>query len=323
MESQTKCGRNWLVTKHFKDGYQEDTREWLESFYSRSKATYVVGQLEQGIKENHLHIQAFANFSNTKKLGGLKKLDNDAHYDLVVRDNGAADYCMKIDTRVEGPFEFGTKPVRRNNKDDWDEVRQNALKGDFDAIPSQLLIQHYSALTKLNKDNLKVTDCSHLRGIYIYGESGCGKSTLARDLFGDQLGKPFVKTHNKWWDGYKGEKIVIWDDIDPEQIKFCADRLKDYCDRLGVTGETKGGAVPLTHEFFIMTSQYPPEKVFTEPEMLDAMKRRCFFFHDYVEPNLGFRSQLKLSELYDKLYNTVRPNSELKIIRDCEIPFSK
>jgi len=28
---------------------------------------------------------------------------------------------MKEDTRVEGPWEFGNKPVRRNAKVDWDE----------------------------------------------------------------------------------------------------------------------------------------------------------------------------------------------------------
>jgi len=48
----------------------------------------------------------------------MKKLDSEVHWDPIKRDNGAADYCMKDDTRVEGPYQFGTKPVRLNKKRD-------------------------------------------------------------------------------------------------------------------------------------------------------------------------------------------------------------
>lgn len=33
---------------------------------------------------------------------------------------------MKEDTRVEGPWEFGIKPVKRNDKKDWNRVYENA-----------------------------------------------------------------------------------------------------------------------------------------------------------------------------------------------------
>lgn len=37
-------------------------------------------------------------------------------------NNGCEDYCMKTDTRIEGPWEFGTRLMKRNNKTDWDTV---------------------------------------------------------------------------------------------------------------------------------------------------------------------------------------------------------
>lgn len=52
----------------------------------------------------------------------IKKYDNKLHIDIVKKDNGAAKYCMKEDTRLEGPWEFGTRPVERNSKTDWDLV---------------------------------------------------------------------------------------------------------------------------------------------------------------------------------------------------------
>lgn len=323
IDAKTTQSRSWLITRNYNEGELLDAREWIRSFFTRSKAVYMVGQLEKGTLEQRYHIQCYANFGAGKTKGGLLKVDKDpmTDYRPVFRDNGAGDYCMKDDgTRVDGPWEFGEKPMRRNNKDDWDQVKENALAGRFEDIPAQILITHYSSITKIYKDNLKTWQCSHLRGIYIWGVSGCGKSTLARELLPSKYGQPYIKTHNKWWDGYKGEKIVIWDDIDPEQAKWAGERLKDYCDRLGVTGETKGYSLPLVHEFFIMTSQYPPERTFAEPELLDAMQRRCYFFHDYVEPNLGFRSQIKMSDLKAKLWDTVKPDSEQKIVRDMELP---
>jgi hypothetical protein len=41
---------------------------------------------------------------------------------MVKVNNGAHTYCMKEDTRVAGPWEFGIKPVQRNNKTDWEAV---------------------------------------------------------------------------------------------------------------------------------------------------------------------------------------------------------
>lgn len=47
-------------------------------------------------------------------------MDNRLHIEVVKHNNGADNYCMKEDTRVEGPWEFGTKPIKRNNKHDWE-----------------------------------------------------------------------------------------------------------------------------------------------------------------------------------------------------------
>lgn len=57
-------------------------------------------------------------------LGGMKKIHKAVHWEPVRVDNGASEYCMKEDTRVEGPWEFGTKPRTKKSKDlDWDVVR--------------------------------------------------------------------------------------------------------------------------------------------------------------------------------------------------------
>lgn len=53
---------------------------------------------------------------------------------------------MKEDTRVEGPFEFGTKPLKRNDKTDWEEVKTKAKQGKLDELSADVYVQHYRTL---------------------------------------------------------------------------------------------------------------------------------------------------------------------------------
>lgn len=76
----------------------------------------------------------------------MKKLCPRSHWEPVKRDNGVDAYCMKEDTRVEGPWEFGEKPVRHNKKEDWDEVFAKAKAGEFDKIPAEIRVKHYHNL---------------------------------------------------------------------------------------------------------------------------------------------------------------------------------
>lgn len=93
----------------------------MEKLYTQTKARYVTGQLEKG-EEGTLHYQIFVNYKNSIRATCLKKFDSKLHIKVVNRDNGAGDYCNKVDTRVDGPWTFGEKPIRRNNKVDWEEI---------------------------------------------------------------------------------------------------------------------------------------------------------------------------------------------------------
>lgn len=166
---------------------------------------------------------------------------------------------MKEETRVEGPWEFGTKPVKRNSKVDWDHVKLCAEKGEFDKIPSDILVKHYGNLQKIKKDCLKVEDKDHLRGIWLWGPSGIGKSRYARE----QYPGAYPKLCNKWWDGYQGQLHVIMDDIGREH-HVLGQHLKIWTDRYGCILETKGGALVDNYQWFIVTSQYSIEDIFED-----------------------------------------------------------
>lgn len=58
-------------------------------------------------------------------------------------DNGAGEYCNKEETRLDGPWTFGEKPVKRNSKEDWEQVWANAKAGKMEEIPADIRVKHY------------------------------------------------------------------------------------------------------------------------------------------------------------------------------------
>lgn len=128
------------------------TQEYLETIHKELKAVYTVGQLEKG-EQGTPHIQFFMNFNPPIRAARIKKFDQSLHIEAVKVNNGADKYCMKEDTRLEGPFEFGVKPVERNSKHDWEEVKQHAIKGNLDKIPADIYVKHYQNLKHISKDH--------------------------------------------------------------------------------------------------------------------------------------------------------------------------
>lgn len=69
-------------------------------------------------------------------------------------------------------------------------------------------------------------------------------------------------TGGKWLDGYKGEKMIIIEDLDKYTAHMLAHNIKLWVDKYPVSAEIKGGTIPLMHELLIVTSNYTIEDAF-------------------------------------------------------------
>ena len=109
------------------------------------------GQLEKG-EEGTLHLQFYLACKKPQRKSALIKHCKHTDYTAVKVDNGASVYCLKEDSRVEGPWEYGIKPVQPSRKTDWEEVWARAKEGNLENIPANIRVAHYSKLKMIAKD---------------------------------------------------------------------------------------------------------------------------------------------------------------------------
>ena len=199
-DQQSRPARAWLCTLNNPTKHYPTTtpNEYLYNWFKTDKFAYVNGQLEQG-EAGTVHLQFYLACKKPQRKSALIKHCKYAAYTPVKVDNGASVYCLKEDTRLEGPWEFGIKPVQKSRKTDWEEVWQKAKAGKLEELPANIRVTHYNKLKMIGKDFVQVTgEVDQPKGIWIHGETGLGKSHFARQTWPDH----YAKLANKWFDGY-------------------------------------------------------------------------------------------------------------------------
>lgn len=247
------------------DNYREviDSIESLYSAYQKE-----VG--ESGTP----HIQGCIKFPSNKTLTAVKKLLPEAHWEITHDIKAASKYCTKEDTRVEGPYTTGILPLKRNSKTDWDDVLTKAKTGRIDEIPADIQVRCHHQLMSIAKNNpMPVPEISELDNKWLWGKTGTGKSRQARQ----ENPGAYVKSYNKWWDGYTDETSVILDDFERQEgdkENPLAHHLKIWADHYPFQAEIKGGSKLIRPLKLVVTSNYPIHMCFKDGEVIEAIQRR-------------------------------------------------
>lgn len=258
--------RAWVFTIN---NYTDDD----EAGIAMCGAQYTVYGKEVG-EQGTPHLQGYMYFKSQRTMKSISKKLPRAFLDVRRGSHEQArEYCVK-----DGDFmEFGTPPEKNGGDQLVDRLqknkrmRENSIEESVDNGDISFL-----QIKKLKECKLVLAQegepytAEDVRGLWVYGPPGTGKTHYARSL-DENL---FIKSQNKWWDGYSGQWVVVLDDLD-QQGACLGHHLKIWADKWACTGEVKGGTVNLKHRRFVVTSNYTPAELWPEDEtMRKAIERR-------------------------------------------------
>ena len=167
----------------------------------------------------------------------------------------------------------------------FEMYKDDILAGRWDRVPEYFLFMHGVRCEKLREmldDGREETALSHCRLIFVYGPAGCGKTSIARDfavsVYGSGNGLPFyMKPVNRWWDGYRGQPVVILDDPSVRRFRELEQEIKVWTDRYPFIAELKGHSIRANPEWLVIASNYPLEELTNaarNPTFYQALFRR-------------------------------------------------
>jgi len=251
--------KNWCFTLH-SDEKRGEHLSWPGmkrcpvTWWDRHEDTdmeYLILQVEKAPDTGKIHLQGYIALSKRTTLASMKKIYSAAAHWETARGTPQEnkDYCSKSESRVAGPWEFGTLPVGSGARTD--------LKGIFTAVKAEksnleILEATDGASAKFEKHinyirftvNEKKSDrqLTGVRVIVLYGATGVGKTYCAVNYFGREdyhlQECPSSKDSRFWFDGYQGQRTLILDDFSGE---FCNYRyLLRVLDKYKLKVEIKG-----------------------------------------------------------------------------------
>lgn len=263
--------RNWCFT--WNNYTIDDINTLFAAFGGAKSVKYLVIGKEVG-DSGTPHLQGYIDFINARTLNGLKKLvSTKIHWEPRRGTwDQAVDYCKK-----DGDWtEIGT-PNQQGNRTDLKSITQAILEGksnreiSLEYLDKSLrIMNHINTVRALHFEQKRNWEMD----VRIYwGAPGTGKTKAVFDEF--HVDDIYTKMVGKWWDGYKGEKVVLIDDFDPDGcFGITFDFYLKLLDRYPMRIEWKGGSGEFYSRVIIFTSNYDPEDWFNGKSNKAAFFRR-------------------------------------------------
>lgn len=277
MAGRESSAKRWMLTRNNPTEIELQCGEWMERLVAEGHAKYVAGQVERG-EQGTLHIQAFLYLNDKKRLNQVKALLGDQWHCEVARsgDVHCNRYVTKEDTRVEGPWTFGTLDNEQGKRSDLEEVSRLVLQGkDLKEIAEthpMTYIKFHNGLRALsNQVNGSELKRDPVTVSVFYGVSNCGKTHY---VLQQMIGKRFhrQKAPYTFWDGLETQtEVLLLDDFRGEMP------FQDFLqivDQHYLRLQVKGSSVCCRFTTVWITSNLSPYEWYPK-EMTDETCRRA------------------------------------------------
>lgn len=280
MSTRGLQGRNWVFTIN---NFTEADEDYVIGLSDDDDVKRLIAEHEWG-EEGTPHIQGYVSFDRrVYRTEVERRLGGRAYIQIAMGSwKQNVDYCSKE----------GLVIVSKNAADEHDDVQDGRLTLQVveaaremdpwafeDHFPmvwvkhrNQILnVMMDAALRRVENWTGELKD----KNIWIWGPPGVGKSKWASNIMPVQ--HQYKKAVNKWWDGYNlcVHKVVILEDF-PINGQMFVQHLKIWADRYFFMAECKGSSMVVEpgRFFLIVTSNFPIEACFENPEDIRAIQRR-------------------------------------------------
>lgn len=277
----------WCYTSFHLDPDEEGYDD-VTALAQKGVIQYRICQLEVCPDTKRIHEQGYIVLSKRMTMSKLKEFMPSAHFEMRKGTHEEAvryfteiktqkHYCKKpvpncicVHCTTHPPemtvgewMEFGDDsdvPLFAGERTDWKKIVQLAKEGKFEQIedeyPAQML-HCAKGIKEIYERHDKPRDPSIPVEVEVYwGAPGTGKSKAAYKKNPGAWMKSDMST--KWYDGYKGEQVIILNDFRGYNLKFS--KLLNLLDRYPQRVEKKGGSIELKCNKFIITTNPHPSK---------------------------------------------------------------
>lgn len=238
---------------------------------------YIIWQRERG-EEGTEHLQGYVRFKNPQGLTGARRVISErAHMEIANgTEQQCIDYCSKADTKVEGPFSFGTVAAPGKRNDILDAAVIAKREGSIKNVPLDLIVKYSKGFEKVAAMD-RGPFIRNVRILCLWGGTGVGKSYIVNfnaetlDLY---KGMTWNSSGQVWVDGYDGEKTILIDDMKPRA--FPVEKFLWLTDNYQLQMECKGGMKWMKHTCLIITANDDPDEWYPNisSKSQEAVRRR-------------------------------------------------
>lgn len=264
--------KNWIFTLNETEDWKVPLPYTKDSvdLWREPDMNFLLFQVERG-REGHIHLQGCVQFKKKIRLTGAKKIMDKGWIHMEVMRGSvdqAIEYCSKSDTKLAGPWSWGNKISGQGARTDLAAAAAAIRSGKTrkqvaEEFPTEVirygrgLEQYRTAITPVERER-------DIETLWIWGPTGVGKTHKA--FMGvDDVEKIFrVEEEGKWWDGYDGQKIIMFDDF-MGQVPI--GKMLNYLDKWPLQVPVKGAFVRAQWNRVVITSNFPPEECYMKKHM--------------------------------------------------------
>lgn len=255
-----------------------EDREKMKIITTYPEVKYLVYQHEVG-ENGTPHIQFYIQFGKgQQRLSWFKKRLPRAHVQVQRgTSEQARDYCMKTDTRVEGPYEYGTFTTQGKRTDlegVYDDIKRGAPMHEIVDNNFSTYVKYHKGIqsAKFILDKKKHNVWRNVHTTLICGSAGSGKTRSVYEKHGyDNVYKLDNSDSQLWFDGYDPSQHVLLIDDYYGWIKY--GQMLNILDGHPFRCNVKGGHVYANWDTVYITSNKSP-KTWYKQGLTPALERR-------------------------------------------------